>query len=348
MARRLGTIIVTATALLMVAPAAFACGGLIGANGAVNLLRTTTLAGYTDGIEHYVTSFSFAGAGSGAFGSIVPLPDVPSSVVRGGDWTLQRLQREVAPPSRSLEAFALADTAGRAEVLLETKIDSLNITVLRGGGNDVVTWAKENGFDLSPDAPEVLSFYANRSPIFMAARFDVEDALKRGFQAGDGTPIHVTIPTDNPWVPLRILALGKNPRESVQADVFLLTDRAPALLPAPAGGTGALVAPGMRLNRSEAASASLLKDLRDDKGGSWVGADMWLSHLRLDIPAGDLGFDLAVDSSGLGAPSVRDAGIGAGIEQVAQQAARETDPLLIALAIALIATMLIKRRRALA
>ena len=42
---------------LSAAPA-FACGGLIGPNGAVNLLRTTTLAGYHDGAEHYITAFS--------------------------------------------------------------------------------------------------------------------------------------------------------------------------------------------------------------------------------------------------------------------------------------------------
>src|SRR3954462_14584963 len=52
-----------------------ACGGLIGPNGAVNLLRTTTLAGYHAGVEHYVTSFQFAG-GEGEFGSIVPLPGI--------------------------------------------------------------------------------------------------------------------------------------------------------------------------------------------------------------------------------------------------------------------------------
>ena len=34
---------------------------------------------------------------------------------------------------------------------------------------------------------------------------------------GDGTPVHVTIPTDNPWVPLRILALGKTAAERVDA-----------------------------------------------------------------------------------------------------------------------------------
>ena len=61
---------------------ALACGGLIGPNGAVNLLRTTTLAGYHDGVEHYITSFEFAGGG-GSFGSLTPLPGVPTSVEKG-------------------------------------------------------------------------------------------------------------------------------------------------------------------------------------------------------------------------------------------------------------------------
>src|SRR2546427_9221387 len=82
------------------AGAAWACGGLVAPNGTVRLLRTTTLAGWHAGVEHYVTSFRFAGNGDGAaneFGSIVPLPAIPTSVVPGGGWTLQRLQKEVAP-----------------------------------------------------------------------------------------------------------------------------------------------------------------------------------------------------------------------------------------------------------
>ena len=39
------------------------------------------------------------------------------------------------------------------------------------------------------------------------------------------------IPTPNPWVPLRILALGRQASELVQADVYLLTDRRPDTLP---------------------------------------------------------------------------------------------------------------------
>src|SRR5438093_9177521 len=98
--RRLAAAPLVAISLLLavVAPA-FACGGLIGPNGAVNLLRTTTLAAYHDGVEHYVTAFQFAGGG-GQFGSIVPLPGIPTKVERGGDWTLQRLIRETDPPVR--------------------------------------------------------------------------------------------------------------------------------------------------------------------------------------------------------------------------------------------------------
>ena len=62
----------------------------------------------------------------------------------------------------------------------------------------------------------MLDFYASRSPIFLAAVFDADAARERGQAVGDGTPVHITIPTDNPWVPLRILALGKTGTEQVR------------------------------------------------------------------------------------------------------------------------------------
>ena len=81
---------------------------------------------------------------------------------------------------------------------MKVKIDALDITVLKGGGADVGAWATEHGFRLPPDAPEVLDFYASRSPIFLAAAFDADAAAARGQQIGDGTPVHVTIPTPQP------------------------------------------------------------------------------------------------------------------------------------------------------
>ncbi|MGQ0680715.1 MAG: DUF2330 domain-containing protein [Actinomycetota bacterium] len=299
--KRLVIIPIVLCFVIATSAAALACGGLIGPNGNVNLLKTTTLAGYAGGVEHYITSFSFAGGG-GAFGSIVPLPGIPTSVVRGGDWTLQRLIKETQPPVERLAfdaGVALAAKAESAEVILETTIDALDLTVLKGGGDQVGEWAKNNGFTLPPDAPEVLDFYAARSPIFLAARFDADAAAARGQNLGEGTPIHLSIPTDNPWVPLRILALGKQAQEQVQADVYLLTPGRPGLM---------ALTPGLTLDRSEEASRSLIADLRSDQGMDWLPpSGMWLSYFKVDARAGQLSYDLAVDVAG-GVPSALDVG----------------------------------------
>src|SRR5438045_3147695 len=119
----LGTLLLVPLVLLLTAgPAApaGACGGLVGENGTIQLGRTTTLAAYHDGLEHYVTSFDFTGEGA-EVGSIVPLPGVPTVVERGGDWTLQRLEREVAPPiQEQLRAASATAAPADATVLYQT------------------------------------------------------------------------------------------------------------------------------------------------------------------------------------------------------------------------------------
>jgi hypothetical protein len=312
-------VVATVTTILVMGPAsaALACGGLVAPNGTVNLLRTTTLAAYHGGIEHYITSFTFAGDGeAGEVGSIVPLPGVPTDVVKGGDWTLQRLVIEterLRGGGLELFATAAADATAPAQVLLETQIDALDITVLSGGAIAVGEWAREHGFLLPPDAPEVLEFYASRSPVFMAARFDADRAAEQGIVEGQGTPIHVTIPTPNPWVPLRILALGRQPQELVQADVYLLTDVEPAMLPQAVEGNGDADQRGLVRNLNEPASRELLADLRSDRGMSWLPArHMWLTHVVVNAPAAELTHDLAIDASGFGQPSPVAAGVAGG------------------------------------
>jgi hypothetical protein len=298
--RRVALFAVSVLALVVISAApAIACGGLVGENGSIQLTRTTTLAAYHDGVERYVTSFEFAGAGN-EVGSIVPLPGIPSKVERGGDWTLQRLEREVQPPLRE-QAFAAATSAPSpdAEVLYQTKIDALDITILRGGGDAVGRWAIDHGFLLTPDAPAVLDFYSQRSKVFMAARFDATRAQELGQRSGDGTPIMLTVPTNEPWVPLRILALGLDKTRVVNADVFLLTDHRPALL---------VGDQGVKVSRSESASTGLLTDLRSDKGMEWVPDAMWLTYLKVDAPATALRHDLAVSTHPDTLPSARLAG----------------------------------------
>ena len=106
------------------------------------------------------------------------------------------------------------------------------------------------------------------------------------------TPIHLTIPTETPWVPIKILGLGRAGQERVEADVYLLTDERPTLL------AGA----GLRTERSEAASTSLLDDLRSDKGMEWIPRNMHLTYLRVDGTRDQLDHDLAINPTG-GRPS---------------------------------------------
>jgi hypothetical protein len=113
--------------------------------------------------------------------------------------------------------------------------------------------------------------------------------------------VHITIPTDNPWVPLRILGLGKQPEAFVRADIFLLTDIQPLWLPH-AGD-------GLTLAYYGEATESLLNDLRSDAGMGWVPESAWLTKLQLGDTVRRLKYDLAVDASGEGMPSYRAAGL---------------------------------------
>jgi hypothetical protein len=85
----------------------------------------------------------------------------------------------------------------------------------------------------------------------------------------------------------------------VQADVFLLTDRAPTLLGLDSG---------VKVEASEAASANLLADLRSDRDSDWVPDQSWLTFVRIDTAASKLTHDLAIDASGADVPSPVQAG----------------------------------------
>src|SRR2546425_8343272 len=119
---------------------AIACGGLVAPNGAVRLSRATTFVAWHNGIERYLTAFTYQGDVSN-LGWIVPLPAVPLKIEEGGAWTLQRLNRETHPIVRSPVVFENAATAQSAQVLQQVKIEALNITVLRGSGQAVLDWA---------------------------------------------------------------------------------------------------------------------------------------------------------------------------------------------------------------
>ena len=90
-------------AVVLQAGQALACGGLVAPDGDVRLAKATTFVAWSAGVEHYVTSFAYTGAVADV-GWIVPLPAIPTSITEAGAWTLQRLEREFAPPVVVLRA----------------------------------------------------------------------------------------------------------------------------------------------------------------------------------------------------------------------------------------------------
>src|SRR5712691_5663257 len=202
MLKKLAALTLALAFFVLQSQSALACGGLVAPNGAVRLSRATTLVAWHDGIERYMTSFTYQGDIS-RLGWIVPLPAVPLKIEEGGAWTLQRLSLETHP---QIEAFnqdvRSAATASGVQVLQQVKIEALNITVLRGSGQAVLDWAASNGFSVNDDTRNHLLIYAKGSPIFMAAKFDTAAARARGQLQGDGVPLLITMPTPHLWVPL--------------------------------------------------------------------------------------------------------------------------------------------------
>jgi hypothetical protein len=292
---------------------AAACGGLVAPNGAIRLQRATTLVAWHDGVEHYMTSFTYQGDVAN-LGWIVPLPAVPDKIEEGGAWTLQRLERETHPVPK--DVFALDSSAQGAaplpaEVLQRTKVEALDIAVLRGSGQAVAEWCKQNNFLLNDETRAHILTYALRSPIFMAAKYDVGAARLRGQFVGDGAPVLITMHTPHLWVPLEVLA---NENDAVKADLYLLTDGRTIV-----GGAGAILgedptgaalpgAPGFVVQRQEAMSPALFRDLSTDRNMSWVRPDGWLTYLTLDAPGRTVTYDMSVTTTG----AMRLASMGAG------------------------------------
>jgi hypothetical protein len=302
MIRKLSAAAIAAVAVLFHVVPAAACGGLISPNGSIRLTRASTLVEWRDGVEHYLTSFSYQGSGFNDFGFIVPLPAAPDKVEEGGGWTLQRLDREVNPPRDLAFGAKSSAAATSAEVLQTVQVKALDITVLKGSGQAVVEWCATNHYFLDAETRAHLLHYAEGSPFFMAAKYNVARAQASRQLGGDGTPVLITMHTPHLWVPLEILANGV---QQVNADLFLLTrgrvytgDLAALTGESPAGGLVPAAA-GMTIPYQQPISSSLYRDLSSDKNMGWVKPDSWLTHVRLNAPASTVVYDMGLAHNGV-------------------------------------------------
>jgi len=302
MLKKLTALTIALGLFVMQALPAFACGALIAPNGSVRLARATTLVAWHGGVERYLTSFSYQGNFAN-LGWIVPLPAVPLKIEEGGAWTLQRLALETHPVR--FAAFGAEDASvpsATAAVLQQVKIEALNLTVIKGSGQEVLNWATSNNFFLNTETRGHLLAYAKGSPIFLAAKYDTSAATARGLFQGDGTPILITMRTEHIWVPLEVLAIEG---QQVQADLYLLTDQ-PVYTTAFAAMVGQSSvggeihgASGFAVSFQEHLTPTLFHDLSTDRNMGWVRSNSWLTYLSLDAPEPTVTYDLGVSPSGV-------------------------------------------------
>ncbi len=281
---------------------ALACGSLVAPDGDVRLSRAATLVAYHDGIEHYMTTFSYQGNEKNV-GWIVPLPAIPLKIEDGGAWTFQRLNREVNPQPQNF-AFGSANEAATASatVVEQTQVEALNITVIKGSGSEIVDWVTNNGFALTGDVRSHLLTYARGTSIFMAAKYDTSAAQARHQLVGDGVPLLLTMKLEHPWVPIEVLALDG---QQVNADIYFLTDQSlntsdfnAAIGQSPVGSE-VPGAPGMKIAFQEQVNGQLYKDLSSDRNMGWVWPGSWLTYLHLQANEPQVTYDLGVSSNGI-------------------------------------------------
>jgi hypothetical protein len=300
MLKRLAIPVLALVCFLFSTQSAFACGGLIAPDGDVRLARASTLIAWHDGIEHYLTSFSYQGAEKN-LGWIVPLPTEPQKIEAGGAWTLQRLSRE-SHPQLLQERVTASFASDSAKVLQQVQIEALNVKVIKGSGEEILNWGSQNGFFITGDTRAHLLAYAKASPIFMAAKYDTQLAAARHQLQGDGVPLLITMKVQHPWVPLEVLALDG---QQVQADLYFLTDMPlnvsdlNAKIGQSAVGSDIPGATGFKVAFQEQMPTQLYKDLSSDRNMGWVPPASWFTYLSLDAPSEQVTYDLGISNAGV-------------------------------------------------
>jgi hypothetical protein len=249
-----------------------------------------------------MTSFSYQGQSLSDFGWIVPLPAVPQKVEEGGGWTLQRLNRETHPQLLFALHAPAPTAAGSPVVLQQVQVRALDITVLRGSGQAIVDWCRQNGFLLNGETRAHLSVYAKGSPIFMAAKYNVARAQATGQLVGDGAPVLITMRLEHPWVPLEVLANGV---AEVNADVYMITPERvytsdlAALEQESPEGSFVPHAPGLAVRYQQPVGDQLFGDLSRDKNMGWMKPGGWLTYIDLSAPASSVTYDMGVSPAGV-------------------------------------------------
>ncbi|MBO0784395.1 MAG: DUF2330 domain-containing protein, partial [Ktedonobacteraceae bacterium] len=81
-----------------------ACGGPLSPNQSIRLQNAATLLAWHDGIEHYMTNFTYTGKANN-FGWVLPLPAEPSKIEEGDPDVFSTLYDETHKTDHTFDWF---------------------------------------------------------------------------------------------------------------------------------------------------------------------------------------------------------------------------------------------------
>jgi hypothetical protein len=311
MLKRWGLIcILTLSMLALYSMPAAACGGPLSAGQNIHLQKSETLVAWHNGTEYYMTNFTYTTSGDPKnFGWVLPLPAEPQKIEAGDLKTFETLHYDSQRPTFSFNLFSRGNTAGApggAQVLQQTRINSLDITIVKGNGSQIVEWATQNGFNVDEMTRAHLLQYAKASPIFMAAKYDLSSVTQeqkdKQLKGGVSTPVLLTIKTSQLWVPMELLAVEG---QYTSADFYLLTDQPVhasslnAKLGISSEGSGIANAPGLTLNYQGQLSDGAYTSIKGQTNMGWVWPKSWLTYLSLSAPGEKVTYDVGISPSGV-------------------------------------------------
>ena len=188
-----------------------------------------------------------------------------------------------------------------AEVILETKIDALDITVLKGGGDEVGRVGARQR--LPPHARRARDARLLRPP-----QPDLHGRPLRRLPRRRARPGRRRRHADHAHDPDRpAVGAAADPQPRPRGERVRRGRRVPAHRRA-AEPAGRRPRPHPRPQRG-APTTCCSSDLRSDVGMEWVPDEMWFTYLQVGTEAGALDYDLAISADPTTPPTITDTGV---------------------------------------
>ena len=212
-------------------PSAEACGGFFCTNVPVDQnAERIIFTQNKDGTVSAYVQIEYTGAAPD-FSWILPLPEaIPAQAITIPDDAMEAFREleaattpvfippelpECAQRQKAEPTAALASAEQSVEVFASGEVGPYGFDVVGSDDPDaLVTWLKENGYQVTTDMEPIIDLYVQEGSVFLAMKLRPDQGIQ------DIEPVKVTYPSEQPMIPLRLTAVAANPDMGVTVWIY--------------------------------------------------------------------------------------------------------------------------------